>query len=137
MRFGEYKDALILIRRYPLLGVGFAGAPDIDIYVAVANVYLLIAAEMGLVGLAGFLLVIGILLARFWRHRNHTLPFPHLEPLWYGYHAAVIGGLVGGVFDHYFFSLDFHHSVTIFWLFLGLATATTELLERRLAQEAA
>jgi O-antigen ligase len=137
MRFGEYKDALILIRRYPLLGVGFAGAPDIDIYVAVANIYLLIAAQMGLVGLAGFLLVIGILLARFWRHRNHTSPYPHLEPLWFGYHAALIAGLVGGVFDHYFFSLDFHHSVTIFWMFLGLATATTELLERRLAQEAA
>ncbi|MBP6805724.1 MAG: O-antigen ligase family protein, partial [Chloroflexi bacterium] len=32
MRFGEYKDALILIQRYPLFGVGFAGTPDIDIY---------------------------------------------------------------------------------------------------------
>ena len=51
MRLGEYKDALILISRYPFLGVGFTGAPDIDIYVAVANVYLIIAAQMGLVGL--------------------------------------------------------------------------------------
>ncbi|MCB9162257.1 MAG: hypothetical protein H6644_20845 [Caldilineaceae bacterium] len=27
MRFGEYKDALILIGRYPLFGVGFTGTP--------------------------------------------------------------------------------------------------------------
>ncbi len=30
MRLGEYKDALILIQRYPILGVGFSGSPDID-----------------------------------------------------------------------------------------------------------
>jgi len=35
MRFGEYKDALILIGRYPVLGVGFLGAPEIDIYLGV------------------------------------------------------------------------------------------------------
>jgi hypothetical protein len=52
MRFGEYKDALILIQRYPLLGVGFSGSPDIDTYIGVSNMYLLIAEEMGLVGLA-------------------------------------------------------------------------------------
>ena len=39
MRFGEYKDALILIGRYPVFGVGFAGAPDVDVYLAVASVY--------------------------------------------------------------------------------------------------
>ncbi|MCP5097883.1 MAG: O-antigen ligase family protein, partial [Chloroflexi bacterium] len=30
MRFGEYRDAWRLIRRYPMFGVGFAGTPDID-----------------------------------------------------------------------------------------------------------
>ena len=54
MRFGEYKDALILLARYPLLGVGFAGAPDIDIYLGVSNAYLTIAQEMGFIGLAVF-----------------------------------------------------------------------------------
>lgn len=129
MRMGEYKDTFTLIARYPLLGVGFAGAPDIDIYVAVASVYLLIAAQMGLVGLAIFLVVIGMVLTRFWRRRVAARQFPDLEPLWYGVHAAIIGGLVGGVFDHYFFSLDFHHSVTLFWLIIGLATAATEMVE--------
>ena len=127
MRMGEYKDALILIGRHPLLGVGFAGSPDIDTYIGVANVYLLIAEEMGLIGLASFLVVMGVLLARFWRTRSLAVG-ADLEPLWWGLHAGIIGALVGGVFDHYFFNLDFHHSVTLFWLAVGLATAATELI---------
>jgi len=129
MRMGEYKDALILIGRYPFLGVGFAGTPDLDIYVAVANVYLTVAAQMGLVGLGAFLLVVGMVLARFWRRRKQVANVPALEPLWYGVHAALIGGLVGGMFDHYFFSLSFHHSVSLFWLVVGLATAATQMVD--------
>jgi len=136
MRFGEYKDALILIRRYPWLGVGFAGSPDIDTYIGVSNVYLLIAEQMGLVGLTSFLVVMVVLFARFWRTRHlaaadgstELAEVPELEPLWWGLHAGIIGALVGGIFDHYFFNLDFHHSVTLFWLVVGLATAATELI---------
>jgi O-antigen ligase len=129
MRLGEYKDALILISRYPLLGVGFTGAPDIDIYVAVANVYLIIAAQMGVVGLCAFLFVLGSVLVRFFKNRSNVTADGNLEPLWYGLHAGVIGGVFSGLFDHYFFSLDFHHSVTFFWLILGLTTASTELVK--------
>jgi len=127
MRIGEYRDALTLIRRYPLLGVGFAGSPDIDTYIGVANVYLLIAEQMGLIGLSSFLLVMGVLFVRFWRTRNVAIGADE-EALWWGLHAGIIGALVGGVFDHYFFNLDFHHSVTLFWLVFGLATASTELI---------
>jgi len=127
MRYGEYKDTWTLIRRYPFLGVGFAGAPDIDIYVAVASLYLIVAAQMGIVGLLAFLVVIAIVLARFWRGRSAVRRLPELEPLWYGVHAAIVGGVVSGIFDHYFFSLEFHHSVVLFWLVVGLATAATEL----------
>jgi O-antigen ligase len=128
MRFGEYRDALTLIGRYPVFGVGFAGSPDIDTYVSVANVYLLIAVEMGLVGLASFLLVVAALFleaALVWRHVARD---SELEPLWYGYHAALWGALVGGMTDHYFFNLDFHHSVALFWLFVGLAMITSRLV---------
>jgi len=136
MRMGEYKDALILIRRYPLLGVGFAGSPDIDTYIGVANLYLLIAEKMGLVGLTSFLVVMGALLIRFWRVRaivaeGEQHATATMEALWWGLHAGLIGALTGGVFDHYFFNLDFHHSVTLFWLVVGLATATTELMQER------
>lgn len=128
MRLGEYKDTFTLIRRYPFLGVGFSGAPDIDIYVAVASLYLIVAAQMGVVGLAVFLVVLGTVLWRFWQHRTLARAQSELEPLWYGIHAAIISGTVSGIFDHYFFSLDFHHSVTLFWLVMGLATAATELI---------
>jgi O-antigen ligase len=193
MRLGEYKDALILIRRYPWLGVGFSGSPDIDTYLGVAMVYLLIAEQMGLVGLASFLVVMVVLFARFWRTRAQAAAFdkvpvagiaavasaaagpsfrtpsadpgqgpqagerteaasqaelvavaepvepfdqahaeaPDLEPLWWGLHTGLIGALGGGVFDHYFFNPDFHHSVTLFWLMVGLATAATEIVRRR------
>ncbi len=131
MRMGEYKDAFILIGRYPVLGVGFSGSPDIDTYIGVACVYLLIAEQMGLVGLTGFLVVIAVLFVRFWRTRALAANDPDLEPLWWGLHAGLIGALVGGIVDHYFFNLDFHHSVTLFWLVVGLAMAATEIIRQR------
>ncbi len=52
MRFGEYQDALNLIARYPLIGVGFSGTPQIDQYLGVASTYLTIASSAGIAGLA-------------------------------------------------------------------------------------
>jgi O-antigen ligase len=131
MRLGEYKDALILIGRYPWLGVGFGGSPDIDTYVGVSNVYLLMAEQVGLVGLASFCIVMGVFIARFWRTRPLVARDSQIEPLWWGLHAGIVGALFGGLFDHYFFNLDFHHSVTLFWLVVGLATVTTELVREQ------
>ncbi len=131
MRIGEYSDALKLIQRYPIFGVGFTGSPDIDTYLSVASLYLTIAGEMGLVGLAAFLLVMGVLFVNAWRSRRAVEADRDLEPIWWGLHAAMLGGLIGGVFDHYFFNLDFHHSVTLFWLFVGLAAVSTRLLHER------
>ncbi|MBN1953589.1 MAG: O-antigen ligase family protein [Anaerolineae bacterium] len=128
MRIGEYRDALTLIGRYPILGVGFAGSPDIDTYIGVANLYLLIAEEMGLVGLTSFLVVMVVFFARFWRARTAAMADERLEPIWWGLHGAIVGALGGGIFDHYFFNLDFHHSATLFWLVIGLATAATEIV---------
>ncbi len=136
MRLGEYKDALILISRYPVLGVGFAAAPDIDIYIGVSNMYLLVAEQMGVLGLSALFVILGVWLYRVWRQRARVAALPHLEPLWYGLHGAVVGGLLGGLLDHYFFSLNFHHSMTIFWLFLGLAAAVIHLVDGTLMEEA-
>lgn len=130
MRFGEYKDALTLIGRYPLIGVGFAGAPDLDIYLGVANAYLTIASEMGLVGLAAFLGVIATLFGWMFAARKKISARPEIEPLWYGLHAGLVAALVVGLFDHYFFNLDFQPAGTIFWLFAGLALAATRLGNR-------
>lgn len=127
MRFGEYKDALRLIQRYPVFGVGFAGTPDIDIYLGVANVYLTIAQVMGLVGLSAFFAVVGTVFGYAFLHRGWFKTNPRADGLWLGLHAALVGGLLAGVFDHYLFNLEFHHAVTAFWLLVGLATAATRL----------
>ncbi len=130
MRLGEYSDSLILIQRYPVFGVGFTGTPDIDTYLKVANLYLMMASEMGLVGVAVFLIIMTTLFISGWRVRKLARTQPDLEPIWWGFHIALLGALLGGVFDHYFFNLDFHHSVTLFWLYVGLAAVSTRLVKQ-------
>ena len=127
MRFGEYKDAQILVQRYPLFGVGFAGTPDIDIYLGVANVYLTIAQTMGFLGLVSFFTVLTVVFGYAFFNRQIFKNDPEKDAVWLGLHAALIGGLVAGIFDHYLFNLEFHHAVTAFWMFVGLATAATRL----------
>jgi len=130
MRLGEYKDAFILIGRYPWFGVGFAGAPQIDIYLGVSNAYLLIVEKMGLVGLGAFLLVMGVVYAWGFRHRQAVYraePEGELTALWLGVHAGLLAALAVGMVDHYFFNLVFQPAGTIFWLFVGLCLAATRL----------
>ncbi|MCC6169065.1 MAG: O-antigen ligase family protein, partial [Caldilineaceae bacterium] len=123
MRFGEYKDALILIRRYPFFGVGFTGVPDIDLYLGVSMLYLIIAENMGVIGLATFVAVMtGFfgMVARGWQQRFE----PALEAILLGLAGAVLGALVSGVFDHYWFNMTYPHMTVLLWLYLGLAAAT-------------
>lgn len=123
MRFGEYKDALILIQRYPVFGVGFTGVPDIDLYLGVSMLYLIIPSNMGLVGLAAFVAVmVGffVMAARSWQSGLS----PVLEPILLGLVGTVVGALVSGIFDHYWFNMTYPHMTVLFWLFIGLATAT-------------
>lgn len=127
MRFGEYKDALILLSRYPLIGVGFAGAPDIDIYLGVSNAYLAIAQEMGFAGLAIFLAALAVVFGWAFDHRKQAYADPALEPLFLGLHSAVLAALVVGIGDHYFVNLDFQPAQTIFWMMIGLALSATRL----------
>lgn len=133
MRLGEYKDAFILISRYPLVGVGFIGTPDIDIYLGVSSLYLLIAEEMGLVGLAIFLAIMAIFFNHTWRSSKSMVDDPRLEAILWGLQTAVVGGLIGGILDHYLFS--FPHAVALFWLYVGLAVAAARLTNRSALDE--
>ena len=125
MRMGEYKDAFELIQRYPWIGVGFVGTPDIDLYLGVANIYLALAGQVGIVGLTAFLLVMAVFFhyeLRAWR----ALPADEsLKPLLLGYGAAVFGSLISGFLDHTL--LTHPHAVVILWLTLGLGAASARM----------
>jgi O-antigen ligase len=127
MRFGEYKDAVILISRYPLIGVGFAGTPDIDIYLGVSNAYLSIAQQMGFMGLAVLLLILFVVFGWAFIHRRAVRLDASLETVFLGVHAALVAVLVVGLGDHYFVNLDFQPAQTLFWMLIGLALSATRL----------
>jgi hypothetical protein len=125
MRIGEYRDTLTLIQRYPWVGVGFVGTPDIDLYVAVAMIYLTIAAQMGIVGLLAFLVVMAVFLLylfRAWRRLPAGAP---LESFLLGYGSAVFGSLIAGFLDHTL--MTYPHAVALLWLTLGLGAAAARL----------
>ena len=133
MRFGEYRDALRLISRYPVFGVGFSGVPDIDLYLGVSSVYLLMAENMGLVGLAAFLLAMSTFFVMVLRTVRAGLHDDRREALLLGLSGAVAGVMVSGVLDHYLFNLAYPHMVSLFWLYVGLAVATV-LIERGMGE---
>jgi O-antigen ligase len=138
MRFGEYKDALLLISRYPWFGVGFTGVPDVDIYLGVSSVYLLIAEEMGLVGVSAFLFTLLVFFAYVWpRAQAVRESDPHLEALMLGTLTGVAAGMVAGVLDHYLFNPAFPHAATFLWLVVALGvTAAMEAERTRTGNEA-
>jgi O-antigen ligase len=125
MRMGEYRDTFKLIRRYPWLGVGFVGTPDIDLYVAVASLYLAIAAQMGAVGLVAFLVVAVVFGVDTWRAWRAARRGSAVESMLLGYGAAVAGSLAAGVLDHTL--LTYPHAVALLWLTLGLGAAAAAL----------
>ena len=128
MRIGEWTDSLQLIGRYPLVGVGFTGTPEIDIYTDVANMYLIMANQIGLTGVVIFLLTMGgvfIYGARAWHHAKWN---PDFTAIHLGYHAALLTGLVNAIADLYFFRLDFQSSITWFWLIIALCVASSRLV---------
>ncbi len=126
MRMGEYRDALKLIRRYPWIGVGFVGTPDIDLYLAVASIYLTLLGQMGLVGLVAFLVVMAVFMVYVW-HGWRASRGGDWEPFVLGYGTAILGCLVSGVFDHTLFT--YPHAVALMWFTLGMGVAAVRVAE--------
>jgi len=128
MRIGEWTDSLQVIGRYPFVGVGFTGAPEIDIYADVANMYLMMANQIGLTGVIIFLLTMaGVFVygRQAWRFARDN---PAFAAIHLGYHAALFTGLVNAIADLYFFRLDFQSSITWFWLIVALCVASSKLV---------
>jgi O-antigen ligase len=126
MRIGEYRDALRLISAYPVFGVGFTGTPQIDLYIGVSSLYLLMAEEMGLVGLAVFLLVIILYLNSLIQALRHSRPIPQLDAFLLGMLGAMAGLLAAGALDHYLFNLTYPHMTALLWIFVGLGMVSVQ-----------
>jgi O-antigen ligase len=91
-------------------------------------VYLLIAEEMGLIGVSVFLIALGLFFYNAFQSwftglSRDTL----LAPILLGVAGAVLGALIGGLTDHYFFNLNFPHSAVLFWLYVGLGMVAVRL----------
>ncbi len=128
MRIGEWSDSIELIGRYPLFGVGFTGTPEIDIYTDVANMYLIMANQIGLTGVFVFSLAMAGVFVYGRRAWKEAKKLPELAAIHLGYHAALFTGLVNAVADLYFFRLDFQSSITWFWLIVALCLSSSRLI---------
>ncbi|MBW4436070.1 MAG: O-antigen ligase family protein [Pleurocapsa minor GSE-CHR-MK-17-07R] len=124
MRIGEYSDALELISRYPITGIGFTGSPSIDLYSDVASMYLIMANQIGLVGVGIFAATMIASLSYSISRWRAAQQDDDLWPLQLGASAALITALVNAVADLYFFRTDFQGSITLFWLIVALLLAT-------------
>ncbi len=121
MRLAEYQNALKIIARYPVFGIGFGQAPDIDLVAGVSSIYLAIAQRMGLVGLAAFLAIVA---AWFWHTWQSLRRIDDERASWVlGTQAGLAAALAVGLADHYFFNIEFSHMVALFWGCAGLGMA--------------
>jgi hypothetical protein len=125
-RVGEYLNALTLLGRYPLLGIGFGASPDIDVTAGVSSVYLLVAEQTGLLGLSVYLVavaatwLIGIRDLRDMRDAR-------LQGVRAAFLAAVTAALVTGLLDQYFANQAFPHAVALFWLYAAALVSASHI----------
>jgi len=130
MRLGEYKDALTLIGRHPIFGVGFIGTPEIDLYIGVSSLYLLMAEEMGLVGVFAFVITMILFVNILINGLRHAHQDPRLEALMLGVLGAIVGLLAAGVLDHYLFNLTYPHMTALLWIMVGMGVSAAEYAKR-------
>jgi hypothetical protein len=133
-RVGEYTNALTLLTRYPLLGIGFGASPDIDVTAGVSSVYLLVAEQTGLLGLSVYLFAlittwfIGVTDLR-------RMKDARLQGIRGAFLAAISAALVTGLLDHYFANQTFPHAVALFWLYAAVLVSSSRLARAELAAE--
>ncbi|HEU5101881.1 MAG TPA: polymerase, partial [Roseiflexaceae bacterium] len=132
MRLDEFRNAIAIIQRYPVFGIGFAQAPDIDLGAGVSSVYLALAERIGLVGLLGFLAIVAAFFVGSWRTLRSLFSAQNVAAggQLVALQAGITAALAVGLLDHYFFNIEFSHMVALFWGVIGLAV-TLEAIENR------
>jgi hypothetical protein len=126
LRLDEYRQALRIIADYPILGVGFGGAPEVGTFVGVSSIYLLVGEQTGLVGLGLFLLTLAAIVMVGLRAAL-TAPAAEDRALAATLLAPFVAAVLVGNLDHYFMNPRFPHMVALFWLFSGLLVASSRL----------
>lgn len=129
MRLAEYQNAIAIIQAYPVFGIGFGQAPEIDLVAGVSSIYLAIAQRTGLVGLAAFLGIVTWFFTRSWNALRAAVRIGDEErAAWLvSLQAALAAALAVGLLDHYFFNIEFSHMSALLWGTVGLAVAVEGL----------
>ena len=127
MRLAEYRNAIAVIQAYPVFGIGFGAAPEIDLVAGVSSIYLAIGQRTGLLGLSAF---VGIMLFFFAQSltalRAASAAGDDERAAWLvSLQAGVAAALTVGVLDHYFFNIELSHMATLLWGVIGLATISS------------
>lgn len=124
MRLAEYQNAIAVIQAYPVFGIGFGAAPEIDLVAGVSSIYLAIAQRIGLVGLFAFIGTMALFFGQSWQAlREAGRTGDDERAAWLvSLQAGVAAALAVGLLDHYFFNIEFGHMVALFWGVIGLAT---------------
>ncbi len=129
LRVAFTKQAWQLIKDSPILGQGIgnytlgvfekinASWPGYY-YQPVHNLYLLILAELGILGAAVFGLILILLFCQLFKKAEGTLTSPRLRLEKIIVFLALLSILIISLLDHYFWTLYF--GVMIFWLILAL-----------------
>jgi O-antigen ligase len=131
MRLAEYQNAVAIIQAYPVFGIGFGQAPELDLTAGVSSVYLAVAQRTGLVGLAAFLGIMALFFSRSWRALRQAGDEGDAErAAWLvAIQAGVAAALAVGLLDHYFFNIEFSHMSALLWGAIGLAVAMESRLD--------
>ncbi|MBI4049692.1 MAG: O-antigen ligase family protein [Candidatus Doudnabacteria bacterium] len=131
-----------LIKKYPVLGVGvghyipalrdFYNLEDWQ-YQPAHNIYIFLAAELGILGLGLFLVIIGKILKLGWTTKNPAFAEASADKqlLTFSLLLAVGSFLLIGLFDHY--PLTIQQTRLTFFLLLGMLMAAAKLDLERLA----
>lgn len=146
MRLAEYSNALDIIGRYPIFGVGFGTAGELDLTTGVSSVYLTIAERAGLITLALFLVVAVVFftstipaIPRSLRRAAHWVgdiaEWSALDVALLGGTASILGALLVGLVDHFYFNIEFPHMAALFWLTVALTMCARRLLSEGIESE--
>ncbi|HEX6290834.1 MAG TPA: O-antigen ligase family protein [Herpetosiphonaceae bacterium] len=118
MRLAEFRNALEIIRRYPVFGVGFGAGPELGLITGVSSIYLAMAERIGLVGLGVFIGICATFFAITLRAIRRI--DEERSALLLGVQAGIVAALAVGLLDHYYFNIEFSHMAALFWGVTGL-----------------